>query len=363
MMKKKWIAVPVVLIWAVLIGLSWFGPDKALSASERRPLAQKPQMQMQSVLSGKFMTDFGKYSLDQFPMRDGFRRIKAQFHQKVLGQRDNNGIYLSQGVAAKQEYPLNKASVNHALERFQMIYEKFLGDSRVFMAVVPDKGYYLAEKTGHLALDYETMFQMVRQGMPWAEHIDLTQSLSAEDYYRTDTHWRQEELLPAAEKLCQALGVQPPRPDAYTKTGLDRPFYGVYYGQAALPMEPDTMYLLESPLLSECTVEDFETGKMGTVYDWNKLESPDLYDVYLSGARALLTIENPNAATDRELIIFRDSFGSSMAPLLVTDYSKVTLVDIRYLRGDLLDQVVDFHGQDVLFLYSTLVLNNSSGIK
>lgn len=128
-------------------------------------------------------------------------------------------------------------------------------------------------------------------------------------------------------------------------------------------MEPETLYLLESPLLSECTVEDFETGKMGTVYDWNKLESPDLYDVYLSGARALLTIENPNAATDRELIIFRDSFGSSMAPLLVTDYAKVTLVDIRYLRGDLLDQVVDFHGQDVLFLYSTLVLNNSSGIK
>ena len=362
-MKKKWIAIPVAAIWVALTAMAWFGPDKAASISERRPLAQMPKVQMQSILSGKFMTEFGKYTLDQFPLRDGFRRVKAQFHQNVLAQKDNNGIYLSQGYAAKQEYPLNKPSVSHALERFSQIYERYLQDSRVVMAVVPDKGYYLAQDSGHLALDYDAMFDMVRQGMPWAEHVDLTQSLSIQDYYRTDTHWRQEKLLPVAQKLCQALDAELPQQADYTQTGLDRPFYGVYYGQAALPMEPETMYLLESPVLNSCTVEDFETGKTSTVYNWDKLDSPDLYDVYLSGARALLTIENPEAKTDRELIIFRDSFGSSLAPLLVQGYAKVTLVDIRYLRADMLDQVMDFYGQDVLFLYSTLVLNNSSGIK
>ena len=74
--------------------------------------------------------------------------------------------------------------------------------------------------------------------------------------------------------------------------------------------------------------------------------------------RSILKIENPNAKTDRELIIFRDSFGSSMAPLLVQDYAQVTLIDIRYMNQNLLPMFVDFHGQDVLFLYSTLVLNN-----
>ena len=94
-----------------------------------------------------------------------------------------------------------------------------------------------------------------------------------------------------------------------------------------------------------------------------KLDSRDLYDVYLSGAKALLTIENPNAGTGRELVIFRDSFGSSIAPLLLTDYAKVTLVDIRYVQPELLEQYLDFHGQDVLFLYSTLVLNSSAALK
>lgn len=199
--------------------------------------------------------------------------------------------------------------------------------------------------------------------MPWASPVRLTDSLSIQDYYRTDTHWRQERLLPAAQALCQALGVSSPQQEDYAVTPLEKPFYGVYYGQAALPMQPDTMYLLKSDLLDDCRVYDYETGETAAVYDMTKLDSKDLYDVYLSGARSLLTIENPNAATDRELIVFRDSFGSSIAPLLVNDYARVTLVDLRYIRSDYLGQFLDFHGQDVLFLYSTLLLNNSAAIK
>ena len=85
--------------------------------------------------------------------------------------------------------------------------------------------------------------------------------------------------------------------------------------------------------------------------------------MFLSGSRSLLTIENPNSRTDRELILFRDSFGSAMAPLLLADYAKITLVDLRYIPIDRLDRFLDFHGQDVLLLYSIPVLNNSQTIK
>ena len=360
---KKWNALLLLTLWAAITALAWFSPAEASSDAERRPLAQMPEISADSVLSGKFMTDFEEYTLDQFPMRDGFRRLKSLFHYYVLGQKDNNGIYRADGYAAQQEYPLNEDSVRHALDRFNSLYEKYLTDSAVYMAIVPDKGYYLAENSGNLALDYDKMFSSFEEGMPWAIQIDLTDTLSLEDYYRTDTHWRQEKLLPAAAKLCQALGVTAPKAEAFTKTALNRPFYGVYYGQAALPMEPETMYLMESDLLSKCTVYDHETGKTTAVYDETKLESKDLYDVYLSGSKSLLTIENPSAKTDKELIVFRDSFGSSMIPLLITDYAKVTVIDIRYIQIDVLEKFIEFHGQDVLLLYSTLVLNNSETIK
>ena len=187
--------------------------------------------------------------------------------------------------------------------------------------------------------------------------------MTAEDFYRTDTHWRQERLFPAASAICQALGVTGPDPADYSAEALARPFYGVYYGQAALPMEPDTMYLLRSDLLSQCTVYDYESGQVLPIYDEGRLTAKDLYEVYLSGPRSLLTITNPGAATDRELILFRDSFASAITPLLLTDYRTVTLVDIRYIQIDMLSRFLDFHGQDVLILYSALVLNNGTTIK
>ncbi len=357
---KKQHAFVILLLWAVLTAFAWFSPTKAESDSERRPLAQFPEVSLDSLAGGTFMKKFEDFSLDQFPFRDSFRTVKSLFHQYVLNQKDNNGIYIHNGYAAKQEYPLNVDSVNHALERFNRIYEKYLQDSAVYLAVVPDKGYYLAEEAGQLAMDYEALFAMMEQGMPWATPIDLTGSLSLEDYYRTDTHWRQENLEEAAGVICEALGAAT---QSVSPEVLNRPFYGVYYGQAALPMEPDTMYFMKSSLLDSCRVYDHETGQYGSVFDLSRQDSRDLYDIFLSGARALLTIENPYGQADKELIVFRDSFGSSMVPLLAADYSKVTLVDTRYISSDLLDQFIDFHGQDVLFLYSTLILNSSSAIK
>ncbi len=360
-MKRK-LSVAVLILWAALSVTAWFAPAKAMSDAERRPLAQMPEPGIQSILNGSFMTDFEDYSLDQFPLRDGLRTIKSLFHYYVLGQKDNNGIYLSDGYAAQQEYPLNKASVQHALERFQHLYHRYLEDSDVYMAIVPDKGYYLAGKSGNLAMDYEKLFSLFADGMPWAAQIDLTQVLSLQDYYRTDTHWRQENLIPAAGAICEALGMPAPRESEFGIATME-PFYGVYYGQAALPMEPDEISWLVNETLDSCSVYDFESGKYQGIYDESKLRGKDPYELFLSGSRSLLTIENPNAKTDRELIIFRDSFGSAIAPLLISDYAKVTLVDIRYIQIDVLDRFIEFHGQDVLFLYSTLVLNNSETIK
>ena len=358
-------AVFLVALWVLLTLGAWFGPRQETSESERRPLDQMPAISGQTLLDGSFMAEFENFSLDQFPLRDTFRRIKSLWHYNVLNQADNNDIYVADGYAAKLEYPYNPESIEYAAQRFNALYEMYFKDtgSRVFMTVAPDKGYYLAEENGYLAMDYEAMFADLQQALPWASYIGLTDTLDKDSYYRTDTHWRQESLLAAAEKLCNAMDVSAFGKEELTETALKRPFYGVYYGQAALPMDPETLTILESDLLSQCKVYDYETGAYAAVYDMTKLESKDLYDVFLSGSKSLLTIENPNAATDKELIVFRDSFGSSMVPLLVKDYAKVTLVDLRYIHMSMLKNFLEFKGQDVLLLYSTLVLNNSSTIK
>ena len=111
----------LVILWALLAVSAWFLPDRDLSESERRPLTQVPELTAQSLLKGSFMKDFEKYTLDQFPGRDAFRKIKSLFHFYVLNQSDNNDIYLADGYAVKQEYPLNPGSIHHAADRFNYV--------------------------------------------------------------------------------------------------------------------------------------------------------------------------------------------------------------------------------------------------
>ena len=348
----------IIGVWALLTGFAWLGPKKDTSLWERRPLQQMPALTADSLLNGGFMEKFEDYTLDQFPARDNFRTLKSLFSYRVLQMKDNNGIYIANSYAGKIEYPLNTVSVSHALKKMDFIYEQYLkdADSNIYMTVIPDKGYYLAAANGYPSMDYEKLFSQMKTGMPWAEYVDITKDLTIDNYYRTDTHWRQEKLTDVAKNMCSKLDITMP---ALTPVLTTNQFYGVYYGQAALPMAADSLYIMEGEALKNCRVYNHETKRYGSIYDTEKLSGPDPYEVYLSGPQMLLTIENPDATTDRELILFRDSFGSSLAPYFVQDYKTVTLVDIRYISAGMLGEYLDFHGQDVVFAYSTLILNNS----
>ena len=128
-------------------------------------------------------------------------------------------------------------------------------------------------------------------------------------------------------------------------------------------MPAETIYYLTNPALQNVKFFDHQNNKEITLYDMEKAFGNDPYDMFLSGELSYVTIENPDAKTDKELVVFRDSFGRSIIPLLAEDYAKITVIDIRYLPSTMLGFSVKFEDQDVLFLYSTLVLNASSEIK
>ena len=70
----------LVLLWLALTMGAWFGPTHDISESERRKLAQMPEITADSILGGKFMAKFEDFTLDQFPLRDSFRTLKALVH-------------------------------------------------------------------------------------------------------------------------------------------------------------------------------------------------------------------------------------------------------------------------------------------
>ena len=383
-MSKKIRAIGAALVvglWVILTGFTWFSPNQVYSFTERSYLDEFPELSVENILEkgdNSFMSEFNSYTLDQFPLRDTFRQLKAMFHLYALNQGDNTDKYIHDGSIAEMAL-LNEEVFQKNLASIQRIYEKYLKDAQgcnVYMAVIPDKNYYLAEPSNHLSLDYGKLFADVQANAPWATHISLLDKLELSDFYRTDTHWRQEEILDVAQKIANAMGAEGPKAEDFTLQKLEDTFYGVYYGQIALPVAGEDMFLLRSDVLDNCLVSYDGAEAVKGVYDWDRSKVElvdkgngkyevygDMYEVFLSKESGKIVIENPSATTDKELVVFRDSFGRSLIPLLVQDYAKVTLVDIRYIQIDMLERFVEFRGQDVLLLYSTLVLNNSETIK
>ena len=359
-MKKMLVFLSAIVLAGMML-LCLCYPKQEISETERRKLSQFPELTWKSVSSGKFMESFEEYAADQFPFREIFRTVKSGIVSWVFGQSDNNDLYMTNGHLVKMEYPLNEDSVQRAASIFQNIYESQLKEKNcnVYYSIIPDKNYFLGED--HLRLDYGRLDAIMQENLKEMTYIDIKDSLEAEDYYKTDVHWRQECLLEVAEKLASSMETE--IGDEYQVNTLSDPFYGVYYGQAAYPVEPDTLHYLTSERLEGCVVYDFEHDKEVEIYDMEKAAGLDPYEIFLSGSISLLGIRNPNAASEKHLVIFRDSFGSAIAPLLTDGYAKITLVDIRYLPSARVGNYVDFQDADVLFLYSTTVLNESKTLK
>lgn len=355
-MKRKASIATAAVFLAVLFGFSLLHlalPDREVSRSERRRLAQLPP------LSSGFSDKLEEYMLDQFPLREQLRTVNSLVRLYGLGQADIHSIYLHGGGAFRMDGPLQEKQVRHAAAVFSAVQEKYFPSLPAHYVIVPDKN--AKAETGRPRLDTETMRGIVREALPGMTEIDIWDLLSADDYYKTDPHWRQERLLPVAAAICEALGAD--APGTFTEKTLS-PFYGAYYGQAALPMAPDTLTYLESADTKAAKVTGPELDGAQPVYRPELLDGTDGYDVFLSGAQAVLTVTSPNVHNGRHLVLFRDSFGSSLAPLLLGSFERITLVDLRYISAARLTDYADLSdATDVLYLCSTAVWNNGGTLR
>jgi hypothetical protein len=136
------------------------------------------------------------------------------------------------------------------------------------------------------------------------------------------------------------------------------PFNGSHASRTALTAKADQLIYLTHPVLEAATVFDIEKEKTYSLYLPDQFDSIDGYSVFLGGASPLQVLTD--TAGSGHLLIFRDSFASSLAPLLLTQYKTITLVDLRYTTASHLMEMIDTGSvDDVLFLYSTRILNNS----
>ena len=353
-MKNKIITITFLIYIFTFSILGIILKDKEISISERRKLETFPEF----TLSSEYVTKLDKYLLDNFPLRDNFRSIKANYNYKILNKLDNNNIYLLDNYIFKSEYPTNKRSVSNFINKINLIKNNLTKENNTYLMIIPDKNYYLDSKD-FLHIDYNYIYNEINKIN--INTIDIRDIMELQDYYETDTHWRQEKLDKVVHQMSKIMNFN--YQNINYQKNIYNNFYGVYYGESAINRNPEKIIYLTNENINDLKVNYLENNNLSTIYNLDNLTSLDSYEVYLDGASSFIEIYNDNSISNKELIIFRDSFASSITPLLTNYYQKITLIDSRYINSNNYLNLIEFTNQDILFMYSTLIVNNSSSLK
>ncbi len=289
-----------------------------------------------------------------------FSACDAQVQNGVVGEIvTDNGTeyYVENGSFVEVAKPFDENEAVRFASKIESIV-KMYGDTEPTLAIIPDKTYYASDCPEEFVLDHSEMTKVLEKELEGITFAELSDLYTWDSFYLTDLHWRQEILGETAKRIGDALGKSIDMNEFTAETVGT--FNGIYSELAPNSSEP--LIILNHPDFQDVTVEHFEK-ECKSVYDLSLIDSDNSYDVFMSGASPLSVVKNPNAPKGTSLLVFRDSFASSIIPLLIPNYETITLVDLRYMHSSLLKQYVPSADGDILFLFSGRVVNNSAMLK
>ena len=357
--KTKDIVVTLVFLFTIisLFLINVIIKDTDISIAERRKLATMPELTTKSLFDGTYFKKFDSYVTDQFIKRDTFRKVKIDIELSTKGEYNN--LYMYDDYIVEEIFPLNTNSIKKLTNKINYIKNTYLNNnSNIYYTIIPDKNYFVNK--GNLKLDYNKLQDMMKNNLTNLNYINIFDKLTLNNYYKTDTHWKQEDLFNVANTIANQMNFD------ITNNNVENTittFKGSYAGRLSVTKDIDTIKTISNPSIDNSSVYNYETKKYTKIYDYDKIKSLDKYDIYLSGASSIIDIVNPTSNSNKELIVFRDSYGSSLVPLLIDGYRKITVIDIRYVSSRILNNYIKFDNQDVLFMYSILTINNSFSMR
>ena len=408
MKKRSWILIITsVLFLAFLCVGTLVTPEVGFSENENRYLQAAPKLTMDYVLNGRFETQAEDYLNDQIIGRSLWVRTMAMT-EAALGVGDINGVYLAaDGRVVKRvtEADFDWDRYRKNLKQVAELAEsREASGGRLYAMLVPTAAYVYqndlpahamrfdedraftdaADALGDRLIDLRAALQdAVRDGSAARESAD------GGVFFRTDHHWSgygaylgYAGFLQARAALSNPLradggeesqtasgGVMIPAAAPYAKlapTVLSDDFYGTLYSKVLLPTL--TKDSVETP--GAALTAKYQVRLNGETYDslyFNESldKKDDKVDIETGAATgqeaqtASSGSETANRADGKgSLLILKDSFANSFVPYLLGDYSRITMIDSRYYRGNVTELAEDY--DEVLILYG---IDNFAGEK
>ncbi len=350
-------------------------PEKPFSENENRYLQEFPELNADTIIDKSFMQDFESYFSDRFILREDWISIKNNF-DRFLGKKEIKGIFTEDGRMIEAWRTYDADSVNANLDAMNTFAEKYRGVNMYFMLAPTAQDIYSSTLPANSGVASQKAFiKMCYENTPAINGIDIYSSLySARDkylYYRTDHHWTSLGAFTAYTAAGSAMKYTPYTLDKFSVEHASDSFKGTLYSKTlddSISADIMDYYYLAGgePELTMTVNNGLEDKTYKSLYFRDYLDKKDKYSSFLGPNAPLINIETQLTPENDcgSLLVIKDSYAHSLVPFLAKNYSKITVIDLRYINGMLSDIGVNPANYDsVLFMYNVITFSEDINIK
>ncbi len=287
-----------------------------------------------------YMDDIETYLSDHLAGRELWV-VASNKMERLAGKQEINEVFTSDDRMIQVFKEYNEETVSASLEAIDIFAAKFPDVPMYFMlaptsqeiysSLMPSYGGYLSEKAF-----IEGCYGKTENLTP----IDCLSFLSGHRdeyiYYRTDHHWTSLGAYYAYAAAARQLGYNAYGLNAFNIETASSSFRGTLFSKTLdSTVTPDSIdyYHLASnePTVKMTVFDGREQTEYDSLYVRDYLAVKDKYSSFTGSNSPLITIET-DVDNGKSLLLIKDSYAHSLVPFLSKHYSKLTMVDMRYIN-------------------------------
>lgn len=345
--------------------------DRPYSENENRYLAGFPKISFETYLDKSAMEGFEEWFSDRVYGRESWIKLKNGT-ERFIGKTEINGVYTVGDQMMQVWTGYDKDFIDLSISAVNKFTERHSNVPVYFMLAPTSQEIYadLLPKTAPVGSQTE-LNDYCRENLK-CNTIDIFPLLKNNSdsyiYYRTDHHWTSYGAYIAYTEAAKALGLQSEPLSSFDIEHASSSFRGTLYSKTLDDsITPDVIdYYHFNGGRSEPTLT-VNTGAGEVDYDSlyirEYLEVKDKYSSFMGSNSPMMTVtsgDNPNGPS---LLVFKDSYAHSLIPFLANHYSKITVLDLRYINAGY-SMLVDVNDYDsVLFMYNAITFSEDTNMR
>ncbi len=370
MKRNPWNLVTVVLFALLLLAVPLaflLLPYRTFSDAERRYLADAPKLGEQDLSDWSYDDKVETFLADHLPLRNALVSVNA-YATLYAGRQVSADVYMDRdGYLVEAPVDFDAKEIETRLTRIAKLGETAGLTPRLL--VVPSTGWV---RNGKLPKTLAALYRddKVLQKIAEAQGVSLvpiagTFRADGQDwFYRTDHHWTADGAFAAYEAYMRAAGHEPLSKDAFERRTVDG-YVGSTRSRSALWLTKADALTIDAPKDCSVTVtfSDDDATHHSLFFEAH-LDEYDWYPLFLDGNHPITVIENERAEKDAPvLLLVKDSFGNTLAPLLVPSYRTIVMVDPRYSKQSVSELAKQYGADELLFCYSIERIATDPGLR